>query len=175
MRAPARGYAETMSNEILKGREEARFPALLLLGLLALGAIAIIAAIAVGGEYAIPVLVLAAVVVGCALAYRLLAGGNRGRSGEADSSENVPAQPANDSRPLGDTPEAHDEINVHDLPLDNPGRQTSEAMAGDEDATTRGMAAGGAGGTDRFRRERDDLAQTTEVSQRESRQGADPT
>ena len=43
-----------------------------------------------------------------------------------------------DERPLGDTPEAHDEINPHDLPLDNPGRQEAERLAEGEEDTTRG-------------------------------------
>ena len=37
--------------------------------------------------------------------------------------------------PLGDTPEAHDEISPHDIPKDNPGRQEAERMAGEEGAT----------------------------------------
>jgi cytoskeletal protein RodZ len=32
----------------------------------------------------------------------------------------------------GDTPEAHDEINPHDLPTDHPGRQAAEAQAEEE-------------------------------------------
>jgi hypothetical protein len=39
--------------------------------------------------------------------------------------------------PLGDTPEAHDEISPHDLPPDHPGRAEAERLAG-EDGTTRG-------------------------------------
>ena len=38
----------------------------------------------------------------------------------------------------GDTPEAHDEINPHDLPPDHPGRPEAEAQAGGEEGTTRG-------------------------------------
>ncbi|MDX6723210.1 MAG: hypothetical protein QOD73_1614, partial [Solirubrobacteraceae bacterium] len=37
-----------------------------------------------------------------------------------------------DSTPAGDTPEAHDEINPHDLPRDHPGRQAAEEQAGEE-------------------------------------------
>ena len=43
-----------------------------------------------------------------------------------------------DERPLGDTPEAHDEINPHDIPLDNPGRQEAERLARGEGGATRG-------------------------------------
>jgi hypothetical protein len=31
-----------------------------------------------------------------------------------------------DDRPLGDTPEAHDEINPRDIPRDNPARHEAE-------------------------------------------------
>jgi len=34
-----------------------------------------------------------------------------------------------DDRPLGDTPEAHDEINPRDIPKDNPARQEAEERA----------------------------------------------
>jgi hypothetical protein len=37
---------------------------------------------------------------------------------------------------LGDTPEAHDEISPHDLPLDHPGRPVVERRADAEDGTT---------------------------------------
>lgn len=41
-----------------------------------------------------------------------------------------------DETPLGDTPEAHDEITPHDLPLDHPGRQQAEREEDDERGTT---------------------------------------
>jgi hypothetical protein len=47
-----------------------------------------------------------------------------------------PATP-DEETPLGDTPEAHDEISPHDIPKDNPGRQEAERMA-DEEGVTRG-------------------------------------
>ena len=37
-----------------------------------------------------------------------------------------------DTRPFGDTPEAHDEVNPHDLPLEHPGRGEAEREAGRE-------------------------------------------
>jgi hypothetical protein len=43
-----------------------------------------------------------------------------------------------DHTDAGDTPEAHDEVSPHDLPLDHPGREEAERLAGDEDGTTRG-------------------------------------
>jgi hypothetical protein len=45
-----------------------------------------------------------------------------------------------DETPLGDTPEAHDELNPHDLPPDHPGREKAERMAGGEGGTTQGGA-----------------------------------
>jgi hypothetical protein len=41
-----------------------------------------------------------------------------------------PATP-DDETPLGDTPEAHDEISPHDLPKDHPGRKAAEEQAGE--------------------------------------------
>ena len=46
----------------------------------------------------------------------------------------------NDDTAVGDTPEAHDEINPHDIPLDNPGRKAAEEQAGGTEGTTRGDA-----------------------------------
>jgi hypothetical protein len=43
-----------------------------------------------------------------------------------------------DERPLGDTPEAHDEIVPQDLPIDHPGRQEAERQADEGDGTVRG-------------------------------------
>ena len=43
-----------------------------------------------------------------------------------------------DETPLGDTPEAHDEISPHDLPPGHPGREETERLAGGEDGTTQG-------------------------------------
>lgn len=48
--------------------------------------------------------------------------------------------------PLGDTPEAHDEITPHDLPKDHPGRHAAEQQAGKLGGTTRGHRDGGAAG-----------------------------
>ena len=41
-------------------------------------------------------------------------------------------------RPLGDTPEAHDEITPHDLPRDHPGRNEAEHQAAEGGGVTRG-------------------------------------
>ncbi len=42
--------------------------------------------------------------------------------------------------PLGDTPEAHDEISPHDLPIGHPGRQAAEEQVGESGGATRGNA-----------------------------------
>jgi hypothetical protein len=48
-----------------------------------------------------------------------------------DESEPIPSTHliTDDERPLGDTPEAHDEVNPHDVPLDNPARHEAEEQA----------------------------------------------
>jgi hypothetical protein len=48
-----------------------------------------------------------------------------------------PATP-DDETPLGDTPEAHDEIVPEDLPKDHPGRQEAERQAAEQGGVTRG-------------------------------------
>jgi hypothetical protein len=53
-----------------------------------------------------------------------------------------------DETAAGDTPEAHDEISPHDLPIDHPGRQEAEAQAGGPGGTTTGNAEGAQGGRD---------------------------
>ena len=45
---------------------------------------------------------------------------------------------ADEQRPLGDTPEAHDEITPHDLPADHPGRAEAERQAARGGGVTRG-------------------------------------
>ena len=57
-----------------------------------------------------------------------------------DSESREPLGPVtpDDETPLGDTPEAHDEISPHDLPLDHPGREEAEQQAGGDEGETRG-------------------------------------
>ena len=64
----------------------------------------------------------------------------RGAPSPHDETAKEPLGPLtpDDERPLGDTPEAHDEINPHDIPLGNPGRREAERLAGGEEGTTRG-------------------------------------
>jgi hypothetical protein len=63
-----------------------------------------------------------------------------------DHTDPTPGIPADDVRPLGDTPEAHDEIVPEDLPRDHPGRKAAEAQAAARDGTTPGHGEGGAAG-----------------------------
>jgi hypothetical protein len=95
-------------------------------------------------EILLPVLVVAAICVGAFVAFRTI--GTSARA-EEDSTDPVPRLSAEESRPLGDTPEAHDEISPHDLPPDHPGRSKAEEMAQD-DGETEGMESGGAAGED---------------------------
>ena len=96
-------------------------------------------------EIAIPIIVLALVCLGALFAFRTI---GTSRNAKSDSSDPVPRLSDEESRPLGDTAEAHDEINPHDLPPDHPGRQKAEEMASGDEGETRGMEEGGAAGED---------------------------
>ena len=121
------------------------FPAAWLGGIIAGLVIAAVAWATVGAELAIPVLILTALLAAVAVAYRTI---GTSRSAPTDNRDNVPRLRADDDRPLGDTPEAHDEINPHDLPPDHPGRHQAERMAQGDEGVTAGMSAGGAAGED---------------------------
>jgi hypothetical protein len=54
------------------------------------------------------------------------------------ASEPLGPMTPDDETPLGDTPEAHDEIVPQDLPKDHPGRQEAERQADEGDGTVRG-------------------------------------
>lgn len=58
----------------------------------------------------------------------------------ADSESREPLGPVtpDDETALGDTPEAHDEINPRDLPPDHPGRKEAESQSGGDRGTTQG-------------------------------------
>lgn len=118
------------------------FPIAGLGGIAVMVILAIIAGVVLGWGYAIAVLVLTAIVAGVAIFYRLMAG----KGSESDPQGGLPKLPADAGRPLGDTQEAHDEINPHDFPADSPGRKPAEAMARGEEGTTGGMSEGGAAG-----------------------------
>lgn len=57
---------------------------------------------------------------------------------DSESKEPLGPMTPDEETPLGDTPEAHDEITPHDLPPGHPGREAAERQAGDDDETTRG-------------------------------------
>ncbi|HEV2814649.1 MAG TPA: hypothetical protein VGW10_15445 [Solirubrobacteraceae bacterium] len=121
------------------------FPAGLVGGLVAAVVVIAVAWATMGAEVAIPITVLAVICVGAALVFRTM--GTGGPRAAADSSEGgLPRLPADEQRPLGDTPQAHDEISPHDLPPDHPGRRAAEEMAEGDEGETAGMAEGGAAG-----------------------------
>jgi predicted lipid-binding transport protein (Tim44 family) len=106
--------------------------------------VALVAGLTVGADLSIPVLILTALLAIVAIAYRTI---GSSRSAATDNRDNVPRLRAEGERPLGDTPEAHDEISPHDLPPDHPGRRKAEEMAEEQsDGETSGMAEGGAAG-----------------------------
>jgi hypothetical protein len=57
---------------------------------------------------------------------------------DSEASEPLGPVTPDDETALGDTPEAHDEITPHDLPLDHPGRDEAERQAGSGGGTVRG-------------------------------------
>ena len=57
---------------------------------------------------------------------------------DSEASEPLGPLTPDDETALGDTPEAHDEISPHDLPLDHPGRDEAERRAGGDEGTTEG-------------------------------------
>jgi hypothetical protein len=64
----------------------------------------------------------------------------RQQPGPHDDAADEPLGPVtpDDQTDLGDTPEVHDEISPHDLPVHHPGRAEAERLAQDEDGTTGG-------------------------------------
>ena len=62
----------------------------------------------------------------------------RGSRHDGEHSEPLGPFTPDKETPLGDTPEAHDEITPHDLPPDHPGREAAEEQAADHGGTTRG-------------------------------------
>jgi hypothetical protein len=124
-------------------------------------------------EYLIPAAILALIVLGYALLQRALTRREMARHGgdvdaalRDDEDWAIPSTHlvGDDSTQAGDTPEVHDEINPHDLPIDPPGRQAVEEQAAAEDAETTGNAEGGAGG--RFSRTEDETTERTGEPQR---------
>ncbi len=128
------------------------------LGVLGVFFVVFIATAFLTGEpmYAIPVVLLTVLVLAYALFTRTLSKRIERKHGSledalSDEDEDIPSAHLipDDDTALGDTPDAHDEITPHDLPLDHPGRQAAEAQAGFEGGgTTTGNAEGGADGGD---------------------------
>jgi hypothetical protein len=89
--------------------------------------------------YIIAAVMIAALVVGWALLNRVMTKRVADRHGSiedamSDESEPLPSThliPDN-ATAAGDTPEAHDEINPHDIPAGHPGREAAEAQAEQE-------------------------------------------
>jgi hypothetical protein len=98
----------------------------------------------------IPAVILAVLAVGYALlnraaTHRIAERHDSAQDAAADETEPIPSTHLipDDSTPAGDTPEAHDEINPHDLPAGHPGREAAERKAEEEPSddgarTTRG-------------------------------------
>lgn len=119
-----------------------------------LAVFALAAGILAGAQYAIPIVILAVLVLAFLafnglLARRSLARhGGDPRSAQDDGDDDLPsAHLIPDDTPLGDTAQAHDEISPHDLPKDSPARRAAEAQAARRGGLTRGHAGGAAGGT----------------------------
>jgi hypothetical protein len=119
------------------------FPAGVAGGLVAAAVVIGVAWLAMGAEAALPITILAVLCVGAALVYRTV---GTSRTAATDNRDTVPRLNAEGDRPLGDTPQAHDEINPHDLPPDHPGRHAAEEMAQGDEGETAGMESGGAAG-----------------------------
>jgi hypothetical protein len=60
------------------------------------------------------------------------------RGADSESREPLGPMTPDDKTALGDTPEAHDEINPRDLPPDHPGRKEAERQSGGDLGTTQG-------------------------------------
>ena len=127
-------------------------------------------------EYLIPAAILAVLVLGYAALEHVLSQREMARHGgdvEAALSDDedwaIPSAHlvGDDTTQAGDTPEVHNEISPHDLPLDHPGRQAAEEQAPEEAGETTGNAEGAQGG--RFERTED---QTTERTGEEQRSAA---
>jgi hypothetical protein len=134
--------SSSTGSDRFSGVERRRFPALLAVGA-SLGAVVVIVAFVSDAGLAWPLLILFALCLAVAVVYRLVAGSNRD---DADHTDSFPKQPATRSRPLGDTPEAHDELSPHDIPRYSPARRAAEQQASGRAATTRGNRQGGAAG-----------------------------
>jgi hypothetical protein len=126
--------------------------------------------------YLIPVVILAAIVIAFALINRALtrrAVSAHGGDPEALAKDEdiggfvSPASFPDDATPVGDTPDAHDEINPHDVPKwDRATRMAAEEQAGGEGGFTTGNQDQDGGGGDRFERTSDETTQREGEPQR---------
>ncbi len=99
-------------------------------------------------EFALPVALVALIVLAYFAFTRVVAHqalkkhGNNVEAAMSDAADPVPAAPfiSDDETALGDTREAHAEINPHDFPKGAPERAEVERMAALEDGTTSGHA-----------------------------------
>ena len=57
---------------------------------------------------------------------------------DSESEEPLGPMTPDEETSMGDTPEAHDEVNPRDLPPDHPGRKEAEHRAGGDPGTTQG-------------------------------------
>ena len=128
-------------------------------GTAALMAIFALAAVLAEPAYALPIVVLAAIVLGFFALNDVAARRNLERHGgdpaaaQGDEGEALPsAHLIPDATALGDTAEAHSDISPHDVPKDAPNRRAVERQAAVDGGTTRGDEYGAAGGR-RLRKE----------------------
>ena len=149
-----------------------------MLALVAGFAIIYTATILLSGEptWLIPGAILLCLILGYALIERALTkkqlerhGGDKLAAQRDDEDWAIPSAHLNvdDETAAGDTPEVHDEISPHDLPIDHPGRAAAEAQSGGHDdtaGTTTGNEDGAQGG--RFERGDDQTTERTGERQR---------
>jgi hypothetical protein len=126
-----------MASQQFEGQEKRRFPTLVVAGL-ALGAVVIAAAFIADPEIGWPVLILTAICLAAAVTFRLVAGASRGDGSDSDADSAMPRQEARAEGPLGGTPEVHDELSPHDIPLDSPERHAAERTSSGADGATKG-------------------------------------
>jgi hypothetical protein len=131
-----------------------------MLALLTAVAVVFIATVLISGSpgFLIPGAILLALILAyaglnLALTRRELArhGGDRLEALRDDNDWAIPSTHliADDETAAGDTPEVHDEISPHDLPIDHPGRPEAERQAARAAANViGGNEEGGAGGDD---------------------------
>lgn len=120
------------------GRPRPRWAGLLFGGIAAFyGICALAAAVFVGPAYAIATLLAgivpmaaAALWVATVRAKTRRLGGDAVDASAGDGDDPFPGIGADDARPLGDTPEIHDDISVHDLPPGHPARRRAERRGG---------------------------------------------